>query len=113
MSLNITWEFEDSIRTAILSGRIDSRNALLFKETISAGIAESDIALILNFAHIEYISSAGLRIVLQLAKIYRGNKRFAICGLSTEVREVFEISGFDQIITIYGKLDQAKEGVKA
>jgi len=108
MSLNITWEFQDGIRVSILNGRIDSRNSLLFKETVSKELVESDTALILDFDRIEYISSAGLRVVLQLAKLYRGSKRFGICGLSSAVREVFEISGFDQIIKIYDNLDQAK-----
>ncbi len=108
MSLDISWEFEYGIRTSILSGRIDSRNALLFKEKVVDELVESDRALVLDFSGIDYISSAGLRVILELAKMYRGDRRFSISGLSASVREVFEISGFDQIIQIYNSLDEAK-----
>ena len=111
MSLNITWEFEDGVRVCILNGRIDSRNALLFKQTVVDELEEADRALILDFARLEYISSAGLRVILELAKMYRGSRSFAICGLSAAVQEVFEISGFGQIIKIYKEIDQAKAEV--
>ncbi len=109
MSLNISWEFEDGIRASLLNGRIDSRNALLFKEKVVDELMESDRALVLDFSGIDYISSAGLRVILELAKMYRGDRSFSISGLSSSVREVFEISGFDQIIQIYNSLDQAKQ----
>ena len=108
MSLNITWNFEGDIRISILNGRIDSRNAQEFKETIVGELKEDDRALILDFTRINYISSAGLRVVLELAKLYRAPKTFSIIGLSPTVQEVFEISGFDQIIKIYKNLDRAK-----
>ena len=108
MSLNITWEFEDGIRTSTLIGRIDSRNALFFKEAVTGELVETDRALILDFSRLEYISSAGLRVVLELAKLFRQSRRFSICGLSNAVKEVFEISGFGQIIQIHDNLDAAK-----
>lgn len=111
MSLNITWEFEDGIRVSMLNGRIDSRNALLFKETVVGGLEEGDRALILDFTSLDYISSAGLRVVLELAKMYSAPKQFSICGLSSAVQEVFEISGFTQIIKLHKTLQQAKESL--
>ena len=113
MSLNISWAFDNHIRTSILQGRIDSRNSAVFKKTVEDELHESDKALILDFGRIDYISSAGLRVVLELAKLYRGEKRFAICSLSPTVQEVFEISGFNQIITIYSTHDQAKQEILA
>ena len=111
MSLNITWEFEDGIRVALLNGRVDSRNALLFKETVVGELEENDSALILDFVSLDYISSAGLRVVLELAKLYSAPRQFLICGLSSAVQEVFEISGFTQIIKIYKTLEQARESL--
>jgi len=113
MSLNISWEFDSDIRTSILQGRIDSRNSALFKKTVEDELHESDKGLILDFGRIDYISSAGLRVVLELAKLYRGEKSFAICALSPTVQEVFEISGFNQIITIYSSNAQAKQEMLA
>ena len=46
-----------------------------------------------------YISSAGLRVILIIARSLQGeNRKFAVCSLVGPVREVFEISGFDKII---------------
>ena len=111
MSLNVSWEFNDGVRVSILTGRVDSRNALLFKQTVVDGLDKDDQALILDFTRLDYISSAGLRVVLELAKLYRGPKHFSVCGLSSTVNEVFEISGFDQIIQIYKTLSHAKENL--
>ena len=111
MSLNITWEFEDGIRDALLNGRVDSRNALLFKETVVGELEGDDRALILDFVSLDYISSAGLRVVLELAKLYSAPRQFLICGLSSAVQEVFEISGFTQIIKIYKTLEQARDSL--
>jgi len=111
MSLNITWESQDNVRTSILQGRIDSRNASLFHKTIELELKEQDRGLILDFARVDYISSAGLRVVLQLAKLYRGDRKFAVCGLMPTVKEIFEISGFDQIIMIYDSRELAKQEI--
>ncbi len=111
MSLNITWDFEDGIRVAILNGRVDSLNSLLFKESIVSELSEDDRALVLDFSNLEYISSAGLRIILQLAQLYSAPKHFSLCNLAPTVQEVFEISGFTQIIKIFETLDKVKESL--
>lgn len=112
MSLTIEWECEDGVRVALLNGRVDSRNAMLFKESIVAELEDNDRALILNFVSLDYMSSAGLRVVLELAKMLSGaSRQFMICGLSAAIYEVFEISGFTQIIKIYKTLEQARESI--
>ena len=108
MSLRITWYSENGVKAALLDGRIDSSNTMLFRQSIFEGITDEDHVLILEFSNINFISSAGLRVVLELAKTFRPPKSFSICGLSFAVREVFEISGFDQIVNIYETLEEAK-----
>lgn len=108
MRLNIEWEFEDGIRVSSLHGRVDSRNAMLFRQSVVTELEEDDRALILDFTSLDYISSAGLRVVLELAKMYSDPRHFSVCGLSSAVQEVFEISGFTQIIQLYQTVDLAK-----
>ena len=108
MSLRVIWNSENDAKAAILDGRIDSSNTALFKQSILEGTTDEDRVLILEFSKVNFISSAGLRVVLELAKAFRPPKSFSVCGLSFAVREVFEISGFDQIVSVYGTLEEAR-----
>ena len=57
--------------------------------------------MILDFENLSYISSAGLRVILITAKaLRRQDAELAVCSLSDPIREVFEISGFYQIIPV-------------
>ena len=56
----------------------------------------------MDFEKLVYISSAGLRAILLTAKSLGNlNAKLALCSLSDQIREIFEISGFDKIITIH------------
>ncbi len=88
--------------------RVDSSNAMQFLTDLEATIEPSDRVVILDMGRLTYISSAGLRVILQTAKtLQRENSGFAICALSGTVREVFQISGFDQVIAIHTTQDEA------
>jgi len=89
-------------------GRIDGSNSAQFLGSMQAVIDDDDTGVVLDFGGVDYISSAGLRVILLLAKELRGTKTgFGICSLSSAVQEIFSISGFDQIITISDTEDQA------
>ena len=96
------FERTDNTLQAQPQGRIDSQTALNFQEQLLAGIAEADRIVIADLANVSYISSAGLRSVLLIAKTLRRREvAFAICSLSAPIREVFKISGFDKVISIH------------
>ena len=83
-------------------GRVDGTNASDFQDALKNVISPEDEAVILDFGELSYISSAGLRVILLTAKDMRtANVRFAVCSLTQSVRDVFTISGFDQIIDIH------------
>jgi anti-anti-sigma factor len=89
-------------------GRIDSETAPGLEKKLRAILAETSSNLILDFSAIDYMSSAGLRIVLLAAKQTRSSgKGLVICGLNDNVREVFSMSGFDKILTIVVSREQA------
>ena len=68
--------------------------------------------MVLDFEGISYISSAGLRVVLLVAKTLQKQKaKMAVCSLSESIREIFEISGFDKIIPVHGSRADAVAGV--
>ncbi len=92
-------------------GRIDGSNASDFQADLHANIEDEDKALVLDFEGVSYISSAGLRVLLLTAKKIEGNGgKMALCSLSEPIREVFRISGFDNIIPIH---DSQAEAVAA
>ena len=88
--------------TVMVEGRIDGSNATEFLEEVQSVIAQQDSAVFLDFTKLNYISSAGLRVILLIAKDLRQRKvQFGVCSLSTSVHEIFSISGFDQIIKVH------------
>ena len=111
MSINVTWERTEGILIAMLDGRVDGGNADEFLSALESGIGAADSALILDLEKLSFISSAGLRVGLLMAKKFNEpGKKFGICTLSEPVREVIVVSGFDRIITVY---DSRAEAVKA
>ncbi len=89
-------------------GRIDGQNAMDFQTGIDATIGDSDTAVILDLSQLDYISSAGLRVILLLAKTLRTrNIQFSMCSIADSVKEVFEISGFGKIIATHPTREDA------
>lgn len=98
----ISTERDGSVLTVEAQGRIDGSNAADFLKSVEGVIDQSDTAVILDFSELNYISSAGLRIILLIAKDLRQRSvKFAVCSLSSSVAEIFMISGFDQIIDLH------------
>ena len=89
-------------------GRVDGTNASEFQDAMKTEINEADRAVVLDLQDLTYISSAGLRVVLLIAKdLQRQGAKMAACSLSEPVKEVFVISGFDKIIPIHDSQDAA------
>ncbi|MEA2114829.1 MAG: STAS domain-containing protein [Thermodesulfobacteriota bacterium] len=91
------------------AGRLDSNTAPVLEHEIdSVGAGNDGHHLLVDFSNVEYISSAGLRVVLKVVKERQTSpKSFAVSSMQDHVREVFEISGFDAFITIYPDAMQA------
>ena len=106
--MEVTSERQGTAVIVKTEGRVDGSNASDFQDALEAAIGPDDDAVILNLARLDYISSAGLRIILLSAKDLRQRDvKFAICSLSPSVHELFIISGFDQIIAIHNSSEAA------
>ena len=102
MAVEITWERQDGIAIAILSGRIDGDATAGLQSELESGIGPEDRALILDFEQVSYINSSGLRVGLRIAKQCRNSSRkFGICNLSDATRDIVAISGFEQVIPVF------------
>ena len=89
----------DETATLIVSGRLDTQTAPeLEKEldSVLSGIKE----LTFDFANLEYVSSAGLRVILKAQKAMNAQGSMKLTGVNDSIMEVFDITGFLDILTI-------------
>ena len=85
--------------TMEISGWLDTQTAPEL-EKVLLGLDASVTSLVFDFAKLEYISSAGLRLVIAAYKKMAGKEGFKIVNVSDEVYDVFSLTGFDQKIQI-------------
>ena len=88
--------------TMEISGWLDTQTAPELEKVLS-GLDASVTSLVFDFAKLEYISSAGLRLVIAAYKKMAGKEGFKIVNVSDEVYDVFSLTGFDQKIQIEKK----------
>ena len=106
--MEIQTERNSGTLIAKAEGRIDGVNARDFEEALKAAISADDSTVVMDLQGLSYISSAGLRVILLIAKTLRKrNAELMLCSLSDPIREVFEISGFDKIIPVHASREQA------
>ena len=82
-----------------LVGRLDTTTAPALDKTINDDIADTK-NLVLNLKGLEYISSAGLRVLLSAQKKMQKLGSMKVTGVCEEVMEVFAMTGFADILTI-------------
>ena len=91
-----------------LSGRLDSNTSPGFEEKIVQAINNGAKEMVVDFQDLDYISSAGLRVILKTTKdLKRVDGKIILYSMQDYVREVFEISGFDTFLPIVPTLDEA------
>ena len=84
-----------------LQGRLDTVTSSEFEKSLAPYFAIYEIELHLDCQEMDYISSAGLRVVLTIHKNITGKGgRFILHNLTSEVRSVFDMTGFSRILTI-------------
>ena len=86
-----------------VKGRVDSTTAPALEERLIASVAAPKVRVLLDLGQLEYISSAGFRILLLAAKrADEAGSRFVLCGVSGKVRQLFDMGGFLDLFTIVG-----------
>jgi anti-anti-sigma factor len=94
-----------------VSGRIDSTSAPALQERLISVLTAPDTRVLLDFGKLEYISSAGFRVLLLAAKrADSSGGRLVLCGVSGKVRQLFDIGGFLDLFSITATRD---EGISA
>jgi len=90
---------EDRKLTIALAGRLDSNSAPQLEAELKESLVDIN-DLVLDFAELVYLSSAGLRVILAAQKQMNKQGRMVIVKVNETIMEIFEITGFAEIITI-------------
>ena len=99
--MTIALETAANVQIVALQGQINSTNAATTEAEILALVTPEQKNLLLDFSALDYISSAGLRLVLVVAKrLKQDGGKLVLCGMQTHIREVFDISGFLAILNV-------------
>lgn len=93
-----------------LTGRLDSTTSPQLEDYLTTNDFSEFKGVIFEMTELDYISSAGLRVLLNASKTFKkGNIRFSLCGMQAHILEIFEISGFDTFLNIYPTLEEVWE----
>ncbi len=97
--MEIAKSIENNILKIALSGRLDTNTAPELETVISEEIGGKDL-LEIDFKKLDYISSAGLRVLLSAQKIMNKQGKMVLKNVNETVMEIFEITGFSDILNI-------------
>ena len=85
--------------TVAVAGRLDTTTAPQLESSLNEDI-DTATELVFDFADLEYISSAGLRVLLATQKVMNKQGKMIILHANNEIKEVFDITGFSDILTL-------------
>ncbi len=97
--MQINKQMEGTKVTYALEGRLDTTTSPQLEAELKENL-EGVTDLIFDFSQLEYISSAGLRVMLMAQKMMNAQGNMIVKNVNEIVMEVFEVTGFDEILTI-------------
>jgi len=107
--LQIQERVEGHITVLTISGRIDSRTAREFETRLRDAINDASPWLLLDMKDVEYITSAGMRVLASTYKVISkfGRGDIAIAGMKDDLVHLFRLIGFDGLFTLYESVGTA------
>ena len=110
--MDVSTRTEQDVTIIAFAGNLDSNTSPVAQQTLDGILAGGAQKLVVDFSALDYISSAGLRVLLGAAKKLHGSGgALRLFGLNETVREVFEISGFSKILVVRGSEAEAMAGL--
>ncbi len=97
--MNINKQINGSAMDIALEGRLDTTTAPDLEKTLKDSL-DGITELTLDLKGLDYISSAGLRVLLSAQKVMNGEKSMKLVNVGESIMEVFEVTGFSEILTI-------------
>jgi len=110
--MDIQEERKGQVVIVKINGRLDSISSSELESKISGLIDKNEKIILVDCQQLSYVSSAGLRVFLMgLKKLNAVQGKFLICSLQDMVKDVFDISGFTGIFSIYNSQNEALNAV--
>ncbi|MEO7666310.1 MAG: anti-sigma factor antagonist [Dehalococcoidia bacterium] len=110
--MDVSTRTEQDVTIIAFAGNLDSNTSPVAQQALDGILTGGGKKLVVDFSALDYISSAGLRVLLGAAKKLQGSGgALRLFGLNETVREVFEISGFSKILTVRGSEAEARAGL--
>ena len=97
--MTIDKKLNGSSATLVVAGRLDTQTAPELEKEVDA-VANETKDLTFDMTGLEYVSSAGLRVILKAQKIMNSQGTMKLTGVNDSIMEVFDITGFLDILTI-------------
>ena len=111
MQINVT--VQDGITILKVAGRMDATTVGGFTDECQTQLKNGSGRFIVDLGELEYISSAGLRGILLLGKSCKAAKAaLAFCSMQAMVADMFKLSGFNAILSVYATSDDALAGMR-
>ncbi len=111
--MDITTQTRNDVTVVAIAGNLDSNTSPQAQQAIDGVLAGGGKRIVVDFTALDYISSAGLRVLLGAAKRLSGaGGALHLFGLNATVREVFDISGFSTILPVFATEAEALKGFR-
>ena len=108
--MEITHKEKNGIVSITITGRLDADSSPEAEKVVNEALEGQTKQVLFNLASLEYLSSAGLRVLLSTAKeMRRRNGKLVLCSLNEFVKELFDVSGFQSLIPI---ADSVESGIE-
>lgn len=99
--MKIAHQEKEGIICFQIEGRLDANSAPEAETQVKGALSQGGQRLLFDLSKMDYISSAGLRVILMAVKELRNKKgQVVLCGLTPYVKEIFDVSNFSSIIPI-------------
>lgn len=99
--IEVIEERESGVLVLIPVHRLDGNNADSFESLVMDHIGNGEKRLIVDFSRLNFVSSAGMRVILVAAKQLQAKQgKFVLCSMKNNIHDVFRVSGFDKVMLI-------------
>lgn len=106
--MQITHQTERTVSILVIEGHLDTKTAKQAEDAINGVLDGGATKLCIDFTSLDYISSVGLRVLLATMKrLKKAGGKLHLAGMNPTVKEVFVISGFSNIFSIFGTRAEA------
>ncbi len=110
MALKYTMEDKEGKLIVHLDGRLDAISTPTLDQKLTELIRQKKNKIMLDFSHVNYLSSAGMRLLLSITKQLKNQQgKLSSYAMSEDVLEIIRMAGFERILSIYPNEDEASK----